>query len=685
MRSWLFEFWHWLESHSPSFDVGTEKPIRLRLVRQSGLAVLIISIVIILLFIPLMNYLKLRPFFFKLEHRLRHHTFKRVSWIHRSRIYHNEALQIAVFWGVITFAFVLYDCNNDLVLITKRLGRIPVSLMPALLFLTTRPSPLPHVLYLALLPLHKWISRIVVFQSLLHTILYTVYYARIGALAKLKKLANIWGILAMLLFIMIAITSLPKIRRVNFQLFYFVHYAATWLSVVMLQYHARPNMNMISTFNIILLLGQIIYRLWNTRLSTISVIPVSPAISVVEFPLADLSKKPILPSGHVRMNNYHSFWLKRWFYHLIPLQHPFTIASLPNESMVRLIVRTGKFPLKTNSKYYITGTFEPKVDFMSKSDSRDNNRLLPFQSATPMLLLSPLSFNINAKRVFMVVGGSAISFGLPMLRILNFNGVTVKLIWITRDHRDMKILNVFKNNYNGLEIFVTGTLGAEQDLQIDYVDYGPDPLGLPDPELQESVPQALPSSSDYNPETTLTSSSYPKYGSISTDKSAFSSDLDHSQKHNEDEFDFTNVYSATNTLKRKKSEPKLFGPPSPFHKDEAFRKPKVIIPPNDENYKSDVESLEDDDMKLTIPAGVKLVFGRPQLSNLDYQWCLQKECSLPSEVDDCCVMNSDVNITHVDDLANVWVVAAGPKGLVESTKRWATDGGLHFHEESFSV
>lgn len=48
-------------------------------------------------------------------------------------------------------------------------------------------------------------------------------------------------------------------------------------------------------------------------------------------------------------------------------------------------------------------------------------------------------------------------------------------------------------------------------------------------------------------------------------------------------------------------------------------------------------------------------------------------------------MNSEHNVTHVDDLAKVWVLAAGPKGLVESTKRWATDGGLHFHEESFSV
>lgn len=679
-----------------------------------------ISMVIIFFVIPLSNYLKLKPFFFKVEHRLKHHTFKRTAWIHKSSIYHNESLQITVFWTVLMFTLVLYDCNNDLLIITKRLGRIPVCMMPALLFLTTRPSPLPHVLYFSLLPLHKWISRIVVLQSLLHTILYTIQYARKGTLAKLQKLANVWGIIAMALFLLIGITSLPKIRRVNFQLFYCVHYAATWLSVVLLQYHARPNMNMVSIINVTLLVGQIVYRVWHTKVSTISVIPVSPSISVVEFPMSDLCKKPILPSGHIRMNNYHRFWLKRWFYHLIPFQHPYTIASLPNEPTVRLIVRTGRFPLRTNSKYYITGAFEPKVDFMSKKDARNNHRLLPFQSATPTLLLSPLSFNINAKRVFMVVGGSAISFGLPMLRILNFNGVTVKLLWVTRDHRDMKILNVFKNNYSGLEIYVTGTLGAEQDLQIDYVDYGPDTLG----ELENSSAQshqlqsqsqsqsqsqehqhllqtpikrrrshqslqspALPSSSDLNPTTSLNSGSQTHYGSLPTDKGGLlSAELGTSAKDNEDEFDFTDLFSASATLKRKKSVPKIQEmPPSPFHKDEMFRKPKVVIPPNDENYKSDTESLEEDDMKLTIPAGVKLVFGRPKLSQLDYQWCLQKECAPPSEVDNCCVMSADNNVTHVDDLAKVWVIAAGPRGLVDSTRRWAKDGGLHFHEESFSV
>lgn len=408
----------------------------------------------------------------------------------------------------------------------------------------------------------------------------------------------------MALFILIGITSLPKIRRSNFQLFYYSHYLATWGSVILLQHHARPNMNILTIVNVTLLLAQIAYRVWHTNLSTVSVVTVSPSISVVEFSLSDLSKKPVFPSAHIRMNNYHNFWLKRWFYHIVPFQHPYTIASLPNERAVRLIVRTGMFPLRTNSKYYITGAFEPKVDFMSK-DTRSSSPFSPFQSSTPMLLLSPLSFNINAKRVFMVVGGSAISFGLPMLRILNFNGVNVRLIWVTRDHRDMKLLNVFKNNYTGLEIYVTGTLGSEQDLQIDYIDYGPDTLGL-SPESGNSP--------ERDPNTSLNTIGSTKYGSITTDKTGFSSAADQSNKHNEDEFDFTNLYSASNTIKRTKSEPNILEPLTPFSKDEMFRKPKVVVPPNDDNYKSDVESLEDDDMKLSIPAGVKVVFGRPKLA-----------------------------------------------------------------------
>lgn len=674
-RYWLYNVWEWVKDELPTFDKETSRQVRKMLVAESGDSILLITFMVVLVFLPAINYLKLTDWFFKIEHRIQHHIFKRYGWIHRSKIYHNKALQICVAWGILAFGFVFFDSNKDLMVVTKRLGRIPVSLMPTLLFLTMRPSPLPHTLYLSSLPLHKWISRIVVLQSFMHTILYLTRYYYLGTLWKLKKMANVWGILAMILFLTIGVTSLPRIRRYNFQLFYFVHYTFTWVSIAMLQFHARPDMNLVTTLNVIILAAQALYRVWNTSLCKISVINVSPSISVVEFPLKCLRKKPIFPSGHVRINDRHPFWLKRWIYHVVPFQHPFTIASLPTEPTVRLIVRTGRFPLRTNSEYYITGVFEPKCDFLFKPSKSNISSLSPFQSSTPMLLTSPLAFNVHAKRVLMVVGGSGISFGLPMLRILNFNGVNVRLIWVTRDYRDMQLLNVFKNNYNGLEIYVTGTLGSEQDLQIDYIDYGPDVFGLPQAE----------GSSSQTEQNLLSKSSRQHYGSLPNTRVDNCTGTPPPVKENEDEFDFTNLFSASNTIKRSKSDPHLGEIPHPFDKNESFRKPKVIVPPNDDNYKSDVESLQDADMKLNIPSGVKVIFGRPQLSQSDYEWCLQKECIGPSETNECCARGAELDITHVDDLAKVWVVAVGPKGLIESTRRWATDGGLHFHEESFSL
>lgn len=138
-------------------------------------------------------------------------------------------------------------------------------------------------------------------------------------------------------------------------------------------------------------------------------------------------------------------WLKRLFHFLVPLQHPYTIASLPTDETVKLIVRNGRFPLISNKRYLVTGAFEPRLAFMQKpgkpgspvSHSVRGNTFL----SSGALSLSRLSFEISARRVLMCVGGSAISFALPLLRILNFNGVTVKLMWVVRDFRDLKVLH----------------------------------------------------------------------------------------------------------------------------------------------------------------------------------------------------------------------------------------------------
>ncbi|SCV02194.1 LANO_0F15874g1_1 [Lachancea nothofagi CBS 11611] len=654
----------------PSFSKSSDRLVRRVMVQKAGIAAIWVSVLALGVVLPLWNYLSLTRWFFKLRHYARHDLLRKRRWFHRSRFYHNQAFKICTFWVIVSLLCSLVSSGGDLIQITKRLGRVAVALMPPLLFLTLRPSPLPYTLYLSLLPIHKWISRVVVLLSALHTLLYSWYFIQSRSfINKVTKLANIWGVVALFLFVLIAITSVSQVRRHNFRLFYYTHYLATWLTVILIHYHARPPVSYYTAMNCIILIAQVAYRIFHTTRIRATVVHVSPSLLLIDFPMSDLSSKPIMPSSHIRMAAYYRHSpLKRIFQQLIPLQHPYTIASLPNDESVKLIVRCGNFEIRNNSEYLVTGAFEPKIDFLSKSRKRASAiEPFSFQNQSPVLLASPLHYNIDARRALIVTGGSAISFGLPLLRILNFNGVTVRVKWVTRDYRDLKLLKYFKNNFEGLEIYVTDPKTEEQDLRIDYVDF------------DDEAPSAS-NSSEMGSGTAgnTTNDSGDNYGTFkSTDTSLLPTLKSHGRSNQEDEIDFTQMFSARSAkTKLSKVAQEI---PIPFNKESTFRKPSILTPPSDiENF----DLGESSQKNLKIPAGVQVFLGRPKLTHHDYQWCLEKECIGPSDTNDC--SQSGATRAHVDDLSRVWVIAAGPLQLVESTKRWATDGGLHFHEESFT-
>lgn len=678
---------NWFEDHLPTFDVDVDKHSRTLRVRKYSQICLLLSFIIICIIIPLLNCLLITNKFFKICHHLKHHVFNRRSWVHKTHMYHNQSLQLCLACFVFTTIFIVQGVNRDLLEITKRMGRISVALMPPLLFLTLRPSPLPHTLYLALLPLHKWISRIVVLESVLHTWFYLYYMYINGALyVKMKKLPNIYGVFALGLFLLIAITSIRYARRLSYRVFYYVHYISTWLIVVLLHYHARPGISYYTTLNVAILMGQVIYRLYVSNITIVTIVPISTSLSVLEFPLADLPKPPILPGGHLRINIYHKNFIKRWLSHLVPFQHPFTIASIPSDSLVRLIIRNGHFPLRTNEKYYVTGAFEPELSFISKPsfpiDGSTRSSRNPFRNNSSALISSPLNFIIKAQRVFMCVGGSGISFGLPLLRILNFNGVNVRLLWVSRDYKDLEVLNHFKNNFEGMEIYISGTEGNEQDIEIDYIDYQ-DPHtnvaheGSNAPSRAQGYglrDDSMLSDAEPNENSALLS----KKSTLRTHQSTKTNDIPDSNA--DDEIDFT--YAFGRSKSRKNITHGTLTTHSSLIGSNVFRQPKTIEPPPQEQQGDSPSATPP--KKIRIPAGVKVFFGRPTLGDKDYEWCLQTECDAETDSIQCCRW-ANQGRDHAEYLSQVWVLAAGPRGLIESTRRWAVDGGLHFHGESFAL
>lgn len=675
----------------PSFENGMDKKIGSKLVSKYTRMCFLFSATLLCVLLPLWYSISVTYTFFKVDHRIKHHILKRGTWFHRIPLYHNKSLRMCIFWCTVCYLTVMYRSEADLLNITKRLGRVAVALMPPLLFVTLRPSPLPKTLYLRILPVHKWISRVVVLASLLHSILYAYYmcYKEVFWM-KIRKPANVYGVVAMLLFIVIGVTSIRKSRRINFRLFYYVHYVSTWLTVVLVYFHARPGVPYYTAMNCAILTFQICYRLYYTSKVRAVVIPISPTLSLFEFPMGGLKKKPILPSGHVRISHYHSNIVKRCLFQLVPFQHPYTIASLPDDDTVKLIIRNGQFKTRNNDEYYVTGAFEPVINFLKRTDDvqeylrLQKNNSNPFKINSLGLLHSPLHYVVNARKVLICIGGSAISFGLPLLRVLNFNGVMVRLLWVIRDVKDLRLLQFFKNNFEGMEVYISGDFDSDQDIQLDYDDSATEPIDVPSLLSQGNETRSLIPGGDST-----------SYGAIRSN-----SFTQITEEPEEDEVDFTNSFR----LKKNKSlsqlrldsrindsqQKKVSG--SAFRKDvilesstnESHACPRIINEIGDEEEA--IHPCSSSNQKIRVPSGVKIYCGRPNLNELDYAWCLEQDCDDATDDDECCQhkFGSDLH-ANVEKLSQVWVVAAGPDGLVESTRHWATDGGLHFHAESFAV
>lgn len=700
----------------PRFQNEVPKQVRRNNIYRYSQYSFIISLIVILIMHPLMDYLFGCNYVFRYYHRFRKNIITKKLWIHRLNIYHNTSLRLFVLWSLLVICCSMWNIQNDLIQLTKRLGRIAVAMWPSLLLLTLKPSILPKILYLDLLPLHKWISRVMILASLLHSILYIWFFILQGTfILKMSKGANLWGVVAILLFSIIGITSLKHFRRYNFKLFYFTHYILTWFSILSIYLHARPNVPYYTLMNVSILVSQMVYKFLHTTTTTPNFISISNSLTLVEFPLQNIVNKPIYPSSHIRINIVHDSIWKKILYWIIPLTHPFTVISLPNDpDTFKLLVRNGNFPLKQGYKYYVTGSFESNLKFL-QIDTQTNayntsalvrNQILTLSSHNSTR--SSLHYTVNAKKVLIVVGGSGISFGLPLLHILNNNGCNVRLIWVTRDYRDLNLLNFFnKNSMQGLEIFITGNVNNDQDIEIDYFE----PDDIDNNENNENL-SFLSRVNRIVPATSYAENYELNHSSLKMLNTAANTITG-------DEIDFTNTYNSTSdnqpndsNINNRNNNNDKFNEIKRNLKDNIFRNPMVVEPPtaSDTITENDITPINSNRSKIRIPSYIKVCYGRPELNNEHYEWCLQNECNpngysqhsdgnntniginnyTNSENNNLIDGNTDLECpeNQIKDeseiLSQVWVLAAGPKGLVENTKRWADDYGLRFHCESYS-
>lgn len=346
------------------------------------------------------------------------------------------------------FAVVQTDMRLDYFI--KRLGRIAMSLLPPLYFLTMRPSPLPRTLYLQVLPFHRWVSVVVIVLSTLHAIAYSYFYHRNGVLMdKILQPSNLMGVVALASYLLVGLTS--YFRYKNYDFFYLVHIINAWGTLYLLQRHSRPRSNGYLAACLAILVYQVIFRIVYTANSRIRVQYVTNTLMLVTIPKAHLPRRFWVwsPGSHVRLSGpiYNPI---NWF----KSSHPYTIASLPDESDLKLVVRKGNFPLKLRRTYSIYGP----------------------HTAIPKYLMQQLADG-KIKRVLFVAGGSGIAFSAPVFRYFRVHGVDLRMVWAIRNPYDVKVLKLLQLQdevlRGSIEIFYTGAQAideAEDAFELDISD-----------------------------------------------------------------------------------------------------------------------------------------------------------------------------------------------------------------------
>lgn len=645
-----------------------------------------------------------------------------------------------------------------------------------MLFLTLRPSPLPHTLYLALIPIHKWLSRFVVLQGVLHSLLYLAYFHYMKKWNKVLLFKNFTGVIALLSFLVLVLTSLPMVRRWHYRIFFSNHYIQSWVLVIVLYFHSRSSIPFVTTANIGILLYQIYYKYRISSLSEIKVHDISETFSVVEIPNSGIKLKTLIPGAHIRMIDFpkHNFFRCLLNGLFVPEQHPYTLATIGSDDVQKLIVRKGDFELENKKRYLITGSYLPNLDFLAPVTNGGGG-------------IHSLSVFANMKKCLIVVGGSAISFALPILRVLSYNGVTVKIIWVLRNHEDLKVLDYFKSTLASndcIDIFITGhytqyekkqfreivtnlhrkrenleafrqrqffTLGTSKENKVNVgKSYSPDTLDLLNADstnygscevrsLPEGVPVSPNKTRDKGNQNGALGGRIHRKGSIISLKEHVRTDEseEHESTFENVDLEFKGIPFDGDTKQKhcqidlecesdypnRKSDSLIKEPVcSPFldasnrHGGSCDSIDQLTSAANISSVDNSLESeIYDDLANYWILKGLscRIEFGRPILGLYYYNWCLSSSCIGPmvdissgepicySQLSAAAAVEAENNfyksatfLKHKkarfcncdgkpDD--KIWVLSAGPRGLVNKVHLWADECGFRFHEESFSI
>lgn len=336
----------------------------------------------------------------------------------------NPALHLFILWLLVLIPFYShYSLTQDVTVYIKRLGRLSYVLLTMNLILTLRPNWLMYqdYTYTDFIPLHKWLSRTIVLAAVVHGIMFLAYWSlnsTKSVATGLKNFRNLLGLIIMILICMLILSSTGPMRRLNYNFFYVMHNIVTFGLIFITALHARPGVAVpYLIINAIILLVHAFGKAFFARrvdLLEKNADYKNTNLVNVQLPRAAVPET-FEPGCHIRISPYRRLNPLYW---LLP-SHPFTVASLPSDSKVDLLIAESSHPrsfkLELGAPYTIINQYTPAV---------------------------PRTCLKKAKRVCIICGGSGISFGLPLYRYFKevYPVEFLQFAWLVKDKYQLGIL-----------------------------------------------------------------------------------------------------------------------------------------------------------------------------------------------------------------------------------------------------
>ncbi|GAM82269.1 hypothetical protein ANO11243_002480 [Dothideomycetidae sp. 11243] len=305
-----------------------------------------------------------------------------------------------VLGGIVWLAWLLILCANqtgdDYMHLTKRFGIVGASQLPLHYLLAWKSSwsPIARITgrsWEELNRIHQVLGRVITTLFTLHASFYLNFFISAGVLAKrIKDLDVILGLTAITSFTVLGGTALNAVRDKNYRLFFIVHVSVALLVFPVLYFHVSHLRIYILESIAILLVGTLLRRLGRSTVSaTVAEVEGADLIEV-SVPRSELNKQSWAPGQHVYLSMANT----------LISTNPFTIASLPAEKKLRLMLRV----LRGNTKTIASAT---------KHGSK-----LQLQIEGPYGHTEHLKTLLRCDRILFVAGGVGATFIAPLHRAL---------------------------------------------------------------------------------------------------------------------------------------------------------------------------------------------------------------------------------------------------------------------------